>query len=154
MLRLTVLALTVLLSLGAWSCGRKSAPHLPEGEKLKISEGKGVDTLSVYSPYEAELKEEAEPEIDFDVAIEDDEEIPEEPKAKPRKDVWRRLDESGEEEKQKARRPLRDAVERVQEAVEAPVDEDRALPDTKQDSSPTDQGGLPPSPGAPTEGGF
>ena len=154
MLRLTVLALTVLLSLGAWACGRKAAPHLPEGEKLKISQGRGVDTLSVYSPYEAELKEEVEPDLDFDVAVEDDEEIPEEPKAKPRKDVWRRLDEPEDGETQKSRRPLRDAVEKVQEAVDVPIGKDRALPDTEQDSSPTDQGGLPPSPGAPTEGGF
>ena len=154
MLRLTVLALTVLLTLGAWACGRKSAPHLPEGEKLKISEGRGVETLSVYSPYEAELKEEAEPDIDFDLVIEEDEDIPEVPKARPRKDVWRRLDEPENGDKKKSRRPLRDAVERVQEVVEDSPGRDRPLPDTEQDSSPTDQGGLPPSPGGPMESGF
>lgn len=154
MLRLTVLPLMVLLTLGAWACGRKSAPRLPEGETLKFSEGRGLDTLSVYSPYEAELKEEEETGADLDVGVEDDEVIPEAPKARARKDVWRRLDEPENGGKQKGRRPLRDAVEKVQEAVDAPIDEDRALPDTKQDSSPTDQGGLPPSPGSPTEGGF
>jgi hypothetical protein len=157
MLRLTVLALTVLLSLGAWACGRKSAPHLPEGEKLKISAEGGLDTLSVYSPYEAELRDEEETGGGLDIGFEEEEEeedVPDQPSSRPRKDTWRRLDEPEDREKEKRRRPLRDAVERVQEAVETPGDIDRALPDTKQDSSPTDQGGLPPSPGAPTEGGF
>lgn len=154
MLRLTVLALMVLLTLGAWACGRKSAPRLPEGETLKISEGRGLDTLSVYSPYEAELKEEEETGADLDVGFEEEEYIPDRPAPRSRKDNWRRLDEPEDGEKEKRRRPLRDAVERVQEVVEDSVGKDRALPDTEQGSSPTDQGGLPPSPGAPTEGGF
>jgi hypothetical protein len=52
MRRWIVGVLTVALSLGTlWACGRKAAPSLPEGERLKIKqEGRGR-TLSVYSPF-------------------------------------------------------------------------------------------------------
>jgi hypothetical protein len=75
--------LTVSLSLGTlWACGRKAAPSLPEGERLKITqEGRGR-TLSVYSPFDEEAppgEKEAEGYEEF--------EEPEAPRTRPPEEV-------------------------------------------------------------------
>ncbi|MFQ5458898.1 MAG: hypothetical protein ACE5FC_10685 [Myxococcota bacterium] len=158
MTRFIALCLTLTLALGAWACGRKSAPRLAEGERLKVSKERSVDSLSVYSPYEEEIAKEEESVADLEAQVRDAQktDVPDVPDVfgrRERKDNWRLLGET-EEGAAKRARPIRDAVERVQEAVEETGDKDRALPDTEQDAAPLGEGGLPPSPGGPTEGGF
>jgi len=157
MLRSCALALSLLLACGGlWACGRKSAPSLPEGEQLR-TEGEGFKSpISVYSPYEEELKQIEETGADVDVGPEEggvlagEPEVVVPPPDETGKDlgVGELAPPSGTTGAGKRPGRLEDLRRGVEEVLRGDDESSEAV------SPPADSGGHPPSPGSPLEGGF
>ncbi len=171
MLRSLVLALSILLACGGlWACGRKSPPRLPEGEQLRV-QGKGFEgPISVYSPYEEELEQIKETGDTLDPGVEEGAlpgnkpdlvvEPPESAQGTIRQRAPAEVEEElevGEVAPPSGDTPETDTTTDPTQGLRRGV-EDLLRSEEKQppesDYSPTDQGGLPPSPGSPLEGGF
>ncbi|MDP3938752.1 MAG: hypothetical protein Q8R92_11550 [Deltaproteobacteria bacterium] len=177
MLRSLVMAVSLLLACGGfWACGRKSAPRLPEGEQLRV-QGKGFEApINVYSPYEEELEQIRETGDTLDPGVEeyalpgDKPDLVVEPPESAQGTIRQRAPAEIEEELEvgEVAPPSGDRPETDTTTGAAPTTdptrglrrgvEDLLRSEEKQspeaDYSPTDQGGLPPSPGSPLEGGF
>ena len=177
MIRSLALALTLLLALGGlWACGRKAAPRLPEGEELR-TQGEGFQRpISVYSPYEEEVEQIEETGVTLDTGVEEgplpdaEPDLVVEPPAEGEEaagTIRRRAPgetevvedlEVGEVAPTEPpppprREPTTDRGDRLRRGLEDLLrTEDEQPPEA--DYSPSDQGGLPPSPGSPLEGGF
>jgi hypothetical protein len=130
--------LTVSLGLGTlWACGRKAPPSLPEGERLKITQEGGGQSLSVYSPFEEKAPPGKEKTKGHEQAKQ-----PGAPPPHPSGEAAPPPNPSNEA----APRPAPPEDVAPGPGVEPPL--------TDEGVSPMDDQGLPPSPGGPGEGGF
>lgn len=180
MLRSLALALSMLLAVGSLTaCGRKSAPRLPEGEQLRTQAAGDQRPISVYSPYEEELEQIKETGDTLDTGIQEgalpDEEpdlVVEPPAGEGEAVGTIRKRGPGEFDAEAPADDL-EVGEVAPPSSGAPAQSEPGVDPTKPlrrgledllrseedqppetDYDPSDQPGLPPSPGSPLEGGF